>query len=351
MLLRARNPGDPQILDSVKVIDEEIERGASVVRQLLTLARKTETLLRPTDANSLVVSVSELIKQIFPRTIEVRLKLEPTLAQVLADSNQLNQALLNICVNARDAMPEGGELLLATEQISADRMQPLLLEATTKPYVCISITDTGIGMEESVRSRIFEPFFTTKGFGEGTGLGLAMVYGIMRNHHGLVDVESEAGRGSTFRLYLPIVQEGKQADLTGSAGDDTPPARSASHRATVFVVEDEQPMVMLLTNALRRAGYESIIATDGEEAIDLYRRHRERIDVVLMDLGLPKVTGAEVIRLMKKQDPNIKIIVTTGYLEPELKTELFGAGVKEYIHKPYAVDAVLKTVESTLLSA
>jgi signal transduction histidine kinase/integral membrane sensor domain MASE1/ActR/RegA family two-component response regulator len=351
MLLRARYPADQQILDSVKIIDEEIERGASVVRQLLTLARKTETLLRPTDANSIVVSVSELIKQIFPRTIEVRLNLGSTLPAVLADSNQINQALLNICVNARDAMPTGGELILATERIEADRMQRLVTEDAIDPYVCISIIDNGLGMEEGVRSRIFEPFFTTKGFGEGTGLGLAMVYGIMRNHHGVVDVESEPGRGSTFRLYLPVVQQSQPSPLTGSPTGDTLPAKSASHRGTVLVVEDEQPMVLLLTNALVKAGYQSIIAMDGEEAIELYRQNRDKIDIVLMDLGLPKVTGADVIRFMKKQDPTTKIIVTTGYLEPELKSELFGTGVKDYIHKPYSVDAVIKTVQSALSSA
>ena len=206
-------------------------------------------------------------------------------------------------------------------------------------------------MEESVRSRIFEPFFTTKGFGEGTGLGLAMVYGIMRNHHGVVDVESETNRGSTFRLYLPVVQQSQPSPLIGSPGGDTLAAKSASHRGTVLVVEDEQPMVLLLTNALVKAGYQSIIAMDGEKAIELYRQNRDKIDIVLMDLGLPKVTGADVIRLMKKQDPTIKVIVTTGYLEPELKSELFAAGVKDYIHKPYSVDAVVKTVQSALSSA
>jgi two-component system, cell cycle sensor histidine kinase and response regulator CckA len=178
-----------------------------------------------------------------------------------------------------------------------------------------------------------------------------MVYGIMRNHRGLVDVESETNRGSTFRLYLPVVQQSQPAPLIGSPGGDTLPGKSASHRGTVLVVEDEQPMVLLLTNALVKAGYQSIIAMDGEKAIELYRQNRDTIDIVLMDLGLPKVTGADVIRLMKKQDPTIKVIVTTGYLEPELKSELFAAGVKDYIHKPYSVDVVVKTVQSALSSA
>jgi signal transduction histidine kinase/integral membrane sensor domain MASE1/CheY-like chemotaxis protein len=349
-LIQARYSADPQILDSVKIIDQEVERGASVVRQLLTLARKTETTLRSTDVNQLVVGVSELIKQIFPRTIEVGLKLQPSLPAVRADSNQINQALLNICLNARDAMPSGGQLILESDLIDANSMQRRYAGATMDPYVCIAITDTGVGMEESVRSRVFEPFFTTKPFGEGTGLGLAMVYGIMKNHYGLVDVESAFGRGTTVRLYLPIVQEITLAALEEVAGD-APRKASTTERGTVFVVEDEEPMVLLLKNALRRAGYQSIVAMDGENAIDLYRRHRQQIDIVLMDLGLPRITGADVIRVMKKEDPGIKIIVTTGYLEPELKSELFGVGVKDYIQKPYAVDAVIKAVDSVLSSA
>jgi CheY-like chemotaxis protein len=177
-----------------------------------------------------------------------------------------------------------------------------------------------------------------------------MVYGIMKNHYGLVDVESAFGRGTTVRLYLPIVQEITLASLEEVAGD-APRKASTTERGTVFVVEDEEPMVLLLKNALRRAGYQSIVAMDGENAIDLYRRHRQQIDIVLMDLGLPRITGADVIRVMKKEDPGIKIIVTTGYLEPELKSELFGVGVKDYIQKPYAVDAVIKAVDSVLSSA
>jgi signal transduction histidine kinase len=191
----------------MNTIIEEVDRGASVVRQLLTLARKTETRLVLTDANQIVLAVSELIKQTFPKEINVKLELDRELLPVQADSNQLNQALLNICVNARDAMPVGGELTLTTKMIGFDAIKSRHPDASNQPHVCLMITDTGRGMDESVRSRIFEPFFTTKGIGEGTGLGLAMVYGIVKNHRGAIEVDSEPGQGSTFRWYLPALEE------------------------------------------------------------------------------------------------------------------------------------------------
>ena len=345
-LVSAQSPTDPQIVASMTTINQEVDRGAAVVRQLLTLARKAETRLVHTDANQVVVTVSELIKQTFPRTIDVRLKLDRKLSPVLADSNQINQALLNICVNARDAMPIGGTLTLATEMLDEKAMQRRHPEAVAGSHVCIAITDTGTGMEESVAARIFEPFFTTKGFGEGTGLGLAMVYGIVKNHHGLIDVESEPNHGTTFHLYLPAIQPGVQSIFHEAADTKAPGQSSSNPKATVFVVEDEQPMVRLLRNALTRQGYRVLVAVDGAQAIDTYRRHKDEIDIVLMDLGLPKIAGSEVIRLMKEQDRSIKIIVTTGYLEPELKLELFGTGVKDYIQKPYSVDQILEKLES-----
>jgi CheY-like chemotaxis protein len=211
------------------------------------------------------------------------------------------------------------------------------------PHVCIAITDTGMGMEESVRSRVFEPFFTTKGFGEGTGLGLAMVYGIIKNHHGVIDFQSEPGVGTTFRLYLPVF-EGDVSSVSAELIDGRLPVRRLAKQSTVLVVEDEERMVQLLKNGLLREGYRVLVAMDGAEAIDVYQLHGHEIDVVLMDLGLPKITGSEVIRMMKRLNHKVNIIVTTGYLEPELKSELFGTGIKDYIQKPYFVTDVLQRI-------
>jgi len=341
---------DQQITESLKVIDEQIKRGASVVRQLLTVARKTETHLAPSDANHLVLTFSELIKQAFPKTITVTLDLDPHLPPVLADPNQMSQALLNICVNARDAMARGGNLTIRTELVDQNKMRERV-KVDTSACVCIVVSDTGIGMKEEVCARIFEPFFTTKGIGEGTGLGLAIVYGIAKEHNGFVDVESKPGQGTTFRLYLPIFQSQEKLNIdettTGKASD----RKHASPHGTVLVVEDDEAMVYLLRKLLPQSGYQVLTATDGAQAIDLYVNHKEEIDVVLLDLGLPKVTGLEVIPKLKELNPGVKILVATGYLEPELKSEIFRAGVKDCINKPYLVHDVLERLSSLIESS
>ena len=339
-LINQQSAADPQIGESVKVIDEQIKRGATVVRQLLTVARKTETHLAPTDANDLVLTFSELIKQAFPKTITVVIDLEPKLPAVLADVNQMSQSLLNICVNARDAMPRGGKLTIRTELIDEEKMRARL-KAETSACVCIVISDSGLGMEEGVRARIFEPFYTTKGIGEGTGLGLAIVYGIVKEHNGFVEVESAPGKGTTFRLYLPIFQSKERLAVDDIATGEASGREQAKPRGTVLVVEDDEAMIYLLKKLLPQAGYQMFAATDGAAAIDLYFEHKEEIDVVLLDLGLPKVAGLDVIHKLKEHNPAVKIIVATGYLEPELKSEIFRAGVNDCINKPYLVNDVL----------
>jgi signal transduction histidine kinase len=201
-LIGRRLSADEMVAESLKAIDETIERGTSLVRQLLTLALKSEAQLASIDANDLISELSKLLRQMFPKTIDVSLELDSKLPPITADPNQINQALLNLCVNARDAMRAGGSLTLRTEVVDGRKLQ----DATgkTKQHVCVEVTDTGVGMDASVQSRIFEPFFTTKGTGEGTGLGLAIVYGVVKNHNGFIDVKSESGRGTTFRLYLPM---------------------------------------------------------------------------------------------------------------------------------------------------
>jgi CheY-like chemotaxis protein len=266
---------------------------------------------------------------------------------VLADSNQITQALLNVCLNSRDAMPQGGGLTLATERIDSDTIQKRYPEASG-PYVCIAVSDEGSGMEESVRARALEPFFSTKPVGEGTGLGLAMVYGIVRNHNGFIDIESKLGVGTTVRLYLPAALEQEVSLRASVTSDVTVSAENLAQHSTVLVVEDETNLLTLLTDGLSRVGFRVLVAKDGLEAVELYQRHRNEIDLVLMDLGLPKLSGLDAVKRLKQVNSDIKIIVSTGYLEPELKTELMAAGVKDYIQKPYVVTDILRTISRNL---
>ena len=348
-LIGQQSSADQQVNESLKVIDEQVKRGGTVVRQLLTVARKTETHLAPTDTNELVLTFSELVKQAFPKTIDVELDLDPELPPVLADPNQMSQALLNICVNARDAMPRGGRLTIRTELIDAHKMHGHL-KADTSAWVCIAIGDTGTGMKDEVRARIFEPFFTTKGIGEGTGLGLAIVYGILKEHNGFVDVESTPGKGTLFRLYLPIFESKENLPVNEMTTRKASGREQPDRRGTVLVVEDDEAMLYLLKKLLPQSGYQMLAAADGAQAIDLYVHHNEEIDVVLLDLGLPKVTGVDVIRKLKKHNPGVKILVATGYLEPEIKAEIFRAGVKGCIDKPYKVDDVVERLGTLIES-
>jgi len=326
----------------LKVIDREIERGATVVRQLMTVARKSETSLARSDINDVVLSLSQLIK-IFPKTITVELNLDRELAPVLADPNKLNQALLNICVNARDAMPAGGQLTIETKMIDATTLTKLGVDADAGGFVCVAISDSGTGMREEVRQRIFEPFFTTKGVGQGTGLGLAMVYGIVKEHNGFIEVESQLGYGTTFRLYLPPLDSHEGSTVSILEKEISAPEQ-INGRGTVLVVEDEEDQVRLLKQLLPVAGYHVLAAMDGAQAIDLYHDHQGAIDVVLLDLGLPKINGIEVIAKLQEINPGVKIVITTGYLDADLKAQLFRTGIKECVHKPYLIADIINTL-------
>ncbi len=347
MLIGQQTLRTQEIQKSLKVINNEIDRGASVVRQLLTVARKTETHLASTNANDIVLTLNELI-QTFPKTITVALNLDTRPIGVLADRNQLNQALLNICVNARDAMPAGGKLTITTEKVDAHQLRDRRVDIHADAWACIVISDTGIGMEEEVRTRMFEPFFTTKGVGEGSGLGLAMVYGIVKEHNGFIAVESEPGRGTTFRLYLPMLQSEEKPAVDETTREDPSDRKQSNRLRTVLVVEDEEPLVHLLKKLLPQAGYRVLAAMDGEEALEVYNLHKAEIDIVLLDLGLPTVTGMDVIPKLKEQNPAVNIVIATGYLEPELKAELFRAGVKDCIYKPYYVNEVLEKLTTVI---
>jgi two-component system, cell cycle sensor histidine kinase and response regulator CckA len=345
-LIRESSPVDENTAESLNVIEETIERGAYGVRQLLTLARKTEARLALSNANDLLSDLSKLLKQTFPKTIDIALELDPELPSILIDSNQVSQALLNLCINARDAMPGGGKLILKTHVVEGGQIQDAA--AMAESYVSIEVKDSGMGMDAAIRNRIFEPFFTTKGKGEGTGLGLAIVYSIVKNHKGAIDVDSEAGQGTTFRLYFPIA-----ASDAMPIADELPKRKSSALKSTngrgnILVVEDEENMVYLLRKALLRKQCGVFVALDGEQAIDLYHRHKKDISAVLLDIGLPKLSGWDIIVRMKEENPNIKVFVTSGYLEPELKSKMQHAGVQGFIEKPYSPDEVVQRLCDSL---
>jgi PAS domain S-box-containing protein len=343
-LLEERANEDDQIKESVTVINDSVKRGAALVQQLLTAARKgAGTELKAVDANVVVERLLPLIKETFPKDIGLSFAPEPELPMITADRSQMEQALLNLCVNARDAMPDGGKLSFRTRVVDGDAAQ--IFAGAAGPYVCVEVSDTGIGMTESIQQRIFEPFFTTKDIGQGTGLGLAVVFGIVKNHNGFIDVASKVHSGTTFRLYFPV--SSGEAPAQESAVKLDKQAAPAAGGATILLVEDEENMLRLLERAFSRRGYRILKADTGQSALELYQRHKEQIDVVLLDMGLPRVSGREVLRKIRNENPDAKIVVTSGYVEPALKLEIDQTHAR-LLHKPYTPNDVFEIVQSLI---
>src|SRR5262245_24163683 len=355
LLIRQTPSIGESIAESLNVIDESVERGAYEVKQLLTLARKTESRLTLYNPNDLLLDLVKLLKQTLPKTIELTLDLDSKVPPVAIDKNQINQALLNLAVNARDALPNGGELTLKTMVV--ERSQVPDPDATAESYVCLEVRDSGIGMSAGVRARIFEPFFTTKSVGDGSGLGLAIVYGIVKSHKGFIDVDSKPGHGTTFRLYFPIAAHEEKSDIDAipnkelsvakANGAGAPPISQARTKS-VLVVEDEENMVYLLRKAFLRNKCGLFVALDGEQAMAVYQNHKDDIGVVLLDIGLPKYSGWDIVLRIKEQDPNIRIFVTSGYLEPDIKSKMERAGVEAFIQKPYNPTDIVEMLCSSL---
>ena len=345
-LLQGYGVRNKDIAESLTVIHQSVQRGSTLVQQLLTLARKTRTDFECVNTNDLIEELIALISQTFPKTIALSTTLEPHLPPITADENQIEQALLNLCVNARDAMPEGGRLIFKTQFVDGAALRGC--DATVDgQYVCIEVSDTGTGMDEGIRKRIFEPFFTTKDVGKGTGLGLSVVYGIVQSHGGFINVESKPGAGTCFRLYFPATPSGvSHSEPIVDVNTET--TATSMGAATILVVEDEQNMLNVLELILLQHGYKVLKATDGEKALEVYRYHDQTIDAVLLDIGLPKLSGRDVLLEIKNNNPDVKIIVASGYLEPELKAQVDRAGVNHFLHKPYMLDEVVKAVQRVI---
>ena len=331
---------------NVGVILGAAERGAKVVKQLLTFARKTGTEHKPLDVNGLIRETLDVLREIFPKTMTFRLDLDPILPIIHGDHNQLQQSLINICLNAKDAMPEGGTLSVRTSRTSAAEIRDRFIEAHGS-YIRIDVSDTGAGMNDDIRQRVFEPFFTTKSEKGGTGLGLSVVYGIVQAHQGFIDVESATEHGTTFKVFLPIYSQAI-APLEPEAE-----ARKEilSTRATVLIVEDETNLRELIKLSAQKRGLRVLTAKDGEEAVDVYQNHWQQIDSVLLDWGLPRLGGSAVFRKLKEMNPQVQVIGVSGYVDFELRETMLKEGVLDFLQKPCTPDEILRKMLSTCQSA
>ncbi|HTP14062.1 MAG TPA: ATP-binding protein, partial [Bacteroidota bacterium] len=346
-ILRNAQSSPEKAANAVGVIDQAVERGASLVKQILTFARKTDVIYGLVNVNIMVKELKKMLAETFPRTIAIDAEIGNDVPEITADATQLHQAILNICLNARDAMPAGGKLMLRTAAGSRSEVSVYFPEATSERYVHISIADTGAGMDESTRQRIFEPFFTTKPKGKGTGLGLSVAYGVVKNHQGFIRVESEIGRGSTFHLYFP----GPIHSPERGRMDQKPLLDVPGGQECILLVEDETTLLDVLAGMLKSKGYRVLVARDGYEAVETYRDHKDEIALVVSDLGLPKMTGQDAFMRMKSINPRVKVIFGTGYLDPELKSELLELGARGFMAKPYSQEELLRKIRELIDSA
>lgn len=325
-------------------VHQQGKRAASLTRQLLAFARRQ--ILEPLDIdfNQGVTEALSLLEKVIGSNIVIRTKLASALPLVHADPTQLEQVLMNLCINARDAMPEGGLLVVETSEVSLDaeacKLQPL---AQPGEYVMLSVSDSGTGMDSATLDRIFEPFFTTKELGKGTGLGLATVYGIVRQHGGFVQVYSEIGMGTTFRVYIPVSAAKAPSP---EKRDDSNPIRGGTE--TLLVVEDHEGLRQLAIETLSKLGYSVISAVDGEQAIREFTRHQQRIDLALLDLVLPKLNGPEIYSRISGARPDLPVVFATGYSADFAmlhKIQEYGLPV---LQKPYTARDLARKIRDAL---
>lgn len=329
---------------SIETIIKAVERGSGLTRQLLTFARKTEVSFEPLNVNEVIGELVKLLKETFPKTIILSTDFLESVPLISADRSQLNQAILNLCVNARDAMPQGGVIDIKTRIADRSQIRELKDHVPSSHYVLITVADTGPGMDRSTKDRIFEPFFTTKERGQGTGLGLAVVYGVVKSHSGMIHVESNPGAGTSFQLFFPLV--GIQSPRETITEDE--PDNAYDGAETVFLAEDEDAVRGGVVETLTAHGYRVITAADGEEALRIFEEQKKAIQVVVMDLGMPKINGLEVIDLILKRDSKVLIIVASGYFDPKVRERLQRLGIRHFIQKPYLPKTLMKSIRNLI---
>jgi len=337
----------PEDQHMIQIIEGSAERGAGIVKQVLTFARGVEgdrVLLQP---KHLLTEMVKVMNQTFPKNIDIKTHFAPELWTVQGDATQLHQVLLNLCVNARDAMaPKGGALKVSCENVEVDQqLASMNPGASLGSHVCFAVTDTGSGMTPEVMEKIFNPFFTTKEQGKGTGLGLATVIGIVKGHKGFITLQSEAGVGTTFKIYLPAncdarVEEQRDEALTNLKGNGE----------LVLVVDDEAPIREVIVGTLEAHNYRCYTAEDGTDALALYFERRGAINLVITDLHMGMMDGVTLTRSLRKLTPDARIVVSSGHLQKDCQTALEGLGVSEFLEKPYTAEKLLRCVRQALIA-
>lgn len=336
---------DEESRKMISALVEHAQRGSDMVKQVLSFAKGVEgerILLQP---RYLVSEIQKILVQILPKNIEIKITTPKNIWAITGNVTQLNQVLMNICINARDAMPQGGQLVIKMANITIDEYYAKMqYGATPGPFVVITITDTGEGMPENILHRIFEPFFTTKEMGKGTGLGLSTALAIIKSHKGFITVYSEIARGTTFSIYLPASLMEK--DLL--ANEDVSDKKSVGKGEEILVIDDEALIRQITKTTLEAHGYKVITANDGAEGVAVYAINKARIKVVLLDMMMPNLDGQATSKILQQIEPKVKIIISSGFAPHAKMVE--GNTIKAFISKPYTAEQLLEVITQVLQS-
>jgi two-component system cell cycle sensor histidine kinase/response regulator CckA len=343
-LLRYKLPDESnrRLLDT---LENSAERGANIIKQILAFARGREGERKILQIKYLVSEIENIIKDTFPRSIQIQTAFASDLRPVLGDATHLHQVLMNLCVNARDAMmPQGGHLKIEVDNLQLDEAQARIhADAVPGPYVVLSVSDSGSGIAPEILDKLFEPFFTTKEVGKGTGLGLSTVLGLVKSHRGFVTVESQVRKGSCFRVYLPAAEQAESP-----MGEPKPRDLPRGRGETILIVDDESAIREITQATLERFGYQVLAAKDAVEALALFSQQHKSINLVLTDYIMPLMDGTTYIRILQKLHPAVRITVMSGSLEKDKMTDFLEATRIPFIVKPFTAETLLTTVQRAL---
>ncbi len=336
---------EPRMLEAMQQVDGAAQRAANLTRQLLTFSRKQIAHTEPLDLNEVIAQVSKLLHRILGEDIALTLQPGDSLPGIRADRAMLEQVILNLAVNARDAMPRGGRLILSTQ--TQDLLPEHLSQhpsGRTGQFVCVTVTDSGCGIAPETLPRIFEPFFTTKAVGQGTGLGLATVYGIVKQHQGWIEVQSALGQGATFRIYLPRLTQAVEAP-----SEKSPQTTPLGGKETMLLVEDESAVRILTSKLLQRYGYNVFSAGSGAEAIRIWQEHSGKIDLLLTDMVMPDgMSGHDLAQRLCAAKSDLKVIFSSGYTREQVTETDSLHGAHSFLPKPYSPDQLARMVRRCL---
>jgi PAS domain S-box-containing protein len=334
---------DEQSQKLLTILEKNSQRATDLIKQVLSFARGVEGERKPLQVTYIISEIEKVLKETFPRNIEIRTDLPKDLSTVSGDATQLHQVLMNLCVNARDAMPDGGILRITASNFLVDGSYARMnTEANTGPYIIITVSDTGTGIPSKILDRIFEPFFTTKEFGKGTGLGLSTSHAIVKSHGGFINVYSEVGKGTTFKIHLPAIKTEMQK------AQEQKPDLSLGHGELVLIAEDEASIREVTCSMLETCGYKVLTADDGAQAVALYAQNKDKINIVLMDMMMPVMDGHASIKAIHKINPEARIIATSGLSEKDKLMKVAGTGINTFLPKPYTAEQLLKTINEAM---